>query len=81
MLMREMGNEADMIDATATDNENRARRAVQEYALNKDGITYLQQGYSLPGGEIPLVKTVEHLVIADAIAQERRRMEKQHGNH
>lgn len=70
-LAAEMGEPERVITAADSAVENRARRAIQEYSLNEDGITYEAQGYALPGGGIPYYKTLEHLIISDTLARER----------
>ena len=52
--------------------ERRVHQAVNEYTLNRDGITYQMQGIQLHGGEVPYMKLLEHIVIADALSTAQR---------
>jgi hypothetical protein len=82
-LAHSMGDAEEVITADARALELRARRALQEYNLNADGIGYAVQGYVLPGGQIPAVKLLEHLVLADAIhaAENEKLRDIQNGRH
>jgi hypothetical protein len=72
-IARARGDEGEIITKDNQKLERRARRAIQEYTLNNDGISYANQGYALPNGEIAATKMVEHLIITDTVASERRR--------
>ena len=70
-LAQEMGDAEQVITAHDLELEARARRALQEYVLNDDGVTYQAQGYALPNGQVPYFKALEHLVISDTLSRER----------
>ena len=43
--------------------QTRAVNAINEFGLNKSGISYAQLGYNLGGGKVPSPKLREHLLI------------------
>jgi len=80
-LARATGDRAAVIDYDTQELERRARRAIQEYNLNAAGLNYRQQGYELPGGQVPLYKLYEHLVIAEAVHAAEDEKLKTHDRH
>lgn len=70
-LARAMGEPEQIITEQDRQSDTKARRAIQEYILNDNGISYQSQGYALPDGQVPYTKTLEHLIISDTLARER----------